>query len=204
MPIDSGRIEAAVVELLRAIGEDPARPGLERTPRRIADAYAELFAGIDEDPLVHLAESGDFADEHAAGELVLVRDIAFRSTCEHHLLPFTGVAHLAYVPGARIVGLGKLARVVETLSSRPQLQERLGEQIADTLEQGLDPRGVLVVLDAQHGCVTARGTRQAASTTVTVASRGALADPVTRAGVLALIGHGADADADPAAPAEVP
>ena len=193
MPIDSGRIEAAVVELLRAIGEDPARPGLARTPQRIAASYAELFAGIDEDPLTHLAASTDFADEHSAGELVLVRDIAFRSTCEHHLLPFTGVAHLAYVPNERIVGLGKLARVVETLSSRPQLQERLGEQIADTLEEGLAPRGVLVVLDAQHGCVTARGTRQASSTTVTVASRGVLAEPANRAGVLALIGRGADA-----------
>jgi GTP cyclohydrolase I len=193
VPIDSGRIEAAVVELLRAIGEDPARPGLTRTPQRIAASYAELFAGIDEDPLTHLAASTDFADEHSAGELVLVRDIAFRSTCEHHLLPFTGVAHLAYVPNERIVGLGKLARVVETLSSRPQLQERLGEQIADTLEEGLAPRGVLVVLDAQHGCVTARGTRQASSTTVTVASRGTLAEPANRAGVLALIGRGADA-----------
>lgn len=188
MPIDSERIEAAVVELLRAIGEDPARPGLEQTPQRIAASYAELFAGIDEDPLAHLAHSAEFADEDAPGELVLVRDIAFRSTCEHHLLPFTGVAHVAYAPGERIVGLGKLARVVETLSSRPQLQERLGEQIADTLEQGLAPRGVLVVLDARHGCVTARGTRQAASTTVTVASRGTLADPATRAGVLALVG----------------
>jgi GTP cyclohydrolase I len=195
VPIDSGRIEAAVVELLRAIGEDPARPGLARTPQRIAASYAELFAGIDEDPLTHLAASTDFADEHSAGELVLVRDIAFRSTCEHHLLPFTGVAHLAYVPNERIVGLGKLARVVETLSSRPQLQERLGEQIADTLEEGLAPRGVLVVLDAQHGCVTARGTRQASSTTVTVASRGTLAEPANRAGVLALIGRGADAAA---------
>jgi GTP cyclohydrolase I len=193
VPIDSGRIEAAVVELLRAIGEDPARPGLARTPQRIAASYAELFAGIDEDPLTHLAASTDFADEHSAGELVLVRDIAFRSTCEHHLLPFTGVAHLAYVPNERIVGLGKLARVVETLSSRPQLQERLGEQIADTLEEWLAPRGVLVVLDAQHGCVTARGTRQASSTTVTVASRGTLAEPANRAGVLALIGRGADA-----------
>jgi GTP cyclohydrolase I len=193
VPIDSGRIEAAVVELLRAIGEDPARPGLTRTPQRIAASYAELFAGIDEDPLTHLAASTDFADEHSAGELVLVRDIAFRSTCEHHLLPFTGVAHLAYVPNEHIVGLGKLARVVETLSSRPQLQERLGEQIADTLEEGLAPRGVLVVLDAQHGCVTARGTRQASSTTVTVASRGTLAEPANRGGVLALIGRGADA-----------
>ncbi|PZQ90373.1 MAG: GTP cyclohydrolase I FolE [Leifsonia xyli] len=188
MPIDSERIEAAVVELLRAIGENPDRAGLAETPQRIAASYAELFAGLDEDPLTHLAETAEFTGEDAPGELVLVRDIAFRSTCEHHLLPFTGVAHLAYAPGARLVGLGKLARVVETLSSRPQLQERLGEQIAETLAEGLAPRGVLVVLDARHGCVTARGTRQAESTTVTVASRGTLADPATQAGVLALVG----------------
>ena len=193
MAIDSRRIEAAVVELLRAIGEDPARPGLAQTPQRLAALYAELFAGLDEDPLAHLAESASFADEGSSGELVLVRDIAFRSTCEHHLLPFTGVAHLAYAPGERLVGLGKLARVVETLSSRPQLQERLGEQIADALEQGLAPRGVLVVLDARHGCVSARGTRQAESSTVTVASRGDFADPAARAGVLALVGGGAGA-----------
>ncbi len=191
MPIDSERIEAAVVELLRAIGEDPDRAGLAQTPARIAASYAELFAGLDEDPLDHLAESIDFTDADGSGELVLVRDIAFRSTCEHHLLPFTGVAHVAYAPGSRIVGLGKLARVVETVSSRPQLQERLGDEIADALERGLAPRGVLVVLDAQHGCVTTRGARQAHSSTVTVASRGTLADPAERAGVLALIGAGA-------------
>lgn len=191
MAIDQGRIEAAVVELLHAIGEDPARPGLASTPQRIASSYVELFAGLDEDPLQHLADAEEFTGDDAVGELVLVRDIAFRSTCEHHLLPFTGVAHVAYVPGARIVGLGKLARVVETLSSRPQLQERLGDQIADALEQGLAPRGVLVVLDARHGCVTARGTRQADSTTVTVASRGTLAEPAAQAGVLALVGGAA-------------
>ncbi len=191
MPIDSERIEAAVVELLRAIGEDPSRPGLAQTPARIAASYAELFAGLDEDPLDHLAVSSAFDGEDSSGELVIVRDIAFRSTCEHHLLPFTGVAHVAYAPGERIVGLGKLARVVETLSSRPQLQERLGDQIADAIERGLAPRGVLVVLDARHGCVTARGSRQAHSTTVTVASRGDLADAAERAGVLALIGAGA-------------
>lgn len=190
MAIDQGRIEAAVVELLHAIGEDPARPGLTSTPQRIAASYVELFAGLDEDPLAHLADAAEFTGADAVGELVLVRDIAFRSTCEHHLLPFTGVAHVAYAPGERIVGLGKLARVVETLSSRPQLQERLGDQIADTLERGLVPRGVLVVLDARHGCVTARGTRQAESTTVTVASRGTLAESAAQAGVLALLGGG--------------
>lgn len=189
MAIDSERIEAAVLELLRAIGENPDRPGLAQTPQRIATSYAELFAGLDENPLDHLADAVEFTGEaEGLSDLVLVRDIAFRSTCEHHLLPFLGVAHLAYVPGERIVGLGKLARVVETLSSRPQVQERLTEQIADALEQGLGPRGVLVVLDAKHGCVSARGTRQVDSTTVTVASRGTLAEPATQAGVLGLIG----------------
>jgi GTP cyclohydrolase I len=189
--IDSARIEAAVSELLAAIGEDPARPGLESTPRRIAEAYAEFFAGIGQDPLDHLSDATDLgAESGELGELVLLRDVDFRSVCEHHLLPFTGVAHLAYAPGERIVGLGRLPRVVETLSSRPQLQERLGEQIADALETGLAPRGVLVMLDARHGCVTARGTRQVSSTTVTVATRGTLSEPVAQAAVLATIAAG--------------
>ena len=191
MAIDSPRIERAVAELLAAIGEDPARAGLVSTPRRVAEAYAEFFAGIDEDPLDHVSDATDLAvGDGELGELVLLRDIDFRSICEHHLLPFTGVAHLAYVPGSRIVGLGRLPRVVETLSSRPQLQERLGEQIADTLETGLVPRGVLVMLDARHGCVTARGTRQVDSTTVTVASRGTLSEPDAQAAVLATIAAG--------------
>ncbi|MEO8261897.1 MAG: GTP cyclohydrolase I [Pseudolysinimonas sp.] len=188
MGIDSPRIEAAVAELLAAIGEDPARPALVDTPRRVAEAYAEFFSGIGEDPLQHLSDATDLdASKGELGELVLLRDIDFRSICEHHLLPFTGVAHLAYVPGERIVGLGRLPRVVETLSSRPQLQERLGEQIADAIDTGLAPRGVLVVLDARHGCVTARGTRQVDSTTVTVASRGTLSEPAAQAAVLATI-----------------
>jgi len=192
--IDSARIEAAVVELLAAIGEDPARPGLAATPRRVAESYAEFFAGIDEDPLDHLSDATDVgADAGELGELVLLRDVDFRSICEHHLLPFTGVAHLAYAPGARIVGLGHLPRVVETLSSRPQLQERLGEQIADAIDTGLAPRGVLVMLDARHGCVSARGTRQVDSTTVTVASRGTLSEPVAQAAVLATIAAGGSA-----------
>jgi GTP cyclohydrolase I len=191
--IDSPRIEAAVAELLAAIGEDPARPALVDTPRRVAEAYAEFFSGIGEDPLQHLSDAADIdASEGELGELVLLRDVDFRSICEHHLLPFIGVAHLAYVPGERIAGLGRLTRVVETLSSRPQLQERLGEQIADTLQQGLAPRGVLVVLDARHGCVTARGTRQVDSTTVTIASRGTLSDPAVQAGVLATIARGVE------------
>lgn len=188
MAIDSGRIEAAVAELLLAIGEDPTRPGLVTTPRRIAESYAEFFSGLDEDPVDHLRDAKEFTDEKALGELVLLRDIEFRSMCEHHLIPFVGVAHVAYIPRARIVGLGKLPRVVETLSSRPQLQERLTEEIADALVAGLDPLGALVVLDAKHGCVSARGTRQVDSSTVTLASRGTLTDPVARAGVLALIG----------------
>lgn len=202
MAFDSGRIEAAVAEILAAIGEDPQRTGLVSTPRRVAEAYADFFSGIGEDPLQHLSEAKELDGE--TGELVLLRDIDFRSICEHHLLPFLGRAHVAYLPGSRIVGLGKLPRVVETLAARPQLQERLTEEIADALETGLQPKGVLVVLDAVHGCVTARGARQAGSSTVTVASRGVLADPVQRAGVLALVGAsassgtGGDANAEAA------
>jgi GTP cyclohydrolase IA len=189
--IDSPRIEAAVAELLAAIGEDPARPALKDTPRRVAQSYAEFFAGIDQDPLEHLQDAMETAPDEL-GELVLLRDLSFRSMCEHHLLPFFGVAHIAYSPGARIVGLGHLARVLETLSSRPQLQERLGEQIADALDQGLAPRGVLVVLDTHQDCVSARGTRQVESTTVTVAARGTLSEPAAQAAVLATIGRGVD------------
>jgi len=189
MAIDTGRIEAAVAEILSAIGEDPARAGLESTPQRVAEAYREFFAGLAVDPLDHLAETVKLAADEL-GELVLLRDIEFRSICEHHLLPFVGRAHVAYVPGSRVVGLGRLPRVVDTLASRPQLQERLTEEIADALQQGLDPRGVLVVIDAVHGCVSARGVRQAKSSTVTMASRGTLSDPVERAEIMALIGGG--------------
>jgi len=188
-PIDTGRVEAAVAEILAAIGEDPSRPGLATTPARVAESYADFFSGLDVDPLSHLSSAVDLdlaPDE--LGELVLLRDIDFRSMCEHHLLPFTGVAHVAYVPARRIVGLGKIPRVVETLASRPQLQERLTEEIAQALEDGLAPRGVLVVLDASHSCVTARGVRQTKSTTVTLATRGTLSDPIERSGVLALLG----------------
>lgn len=194
MAIDSPRIEAAVAELLAAIGEDPARAGLQATPRRVAEAYAEFFAGIGEDPLEPLRDATDLeAGDGELGELVLLRDVAFRSICEHHLLPFVGVAHLAYAPASRIVGLGRLPRVLEVLSSRPQLQERLGEEVAEAIQTGLSPRGALVVLDARHGCVTARGTRQVDSSTVTVASRGTLSDPAAQAAVLATIGRGVEA-----------
>lgn len=187
--MDTERIERAVTELLLAIGEDPARPGLDRTPARVAEAYQEFFAGLGEDPLTHLADAVAVGDG-GPGEAIVLRDIAFRSICEHHLLPFLGVAHIAYLPNERIVGLGRLPRVVDTLASRPQIQERLTEEIADALEQGLHARGVLVVLDAVHGCVVSRGTRQTASSTVTLASRGALSDPVQRAEIIALIGRG--------------
>lgn len=194
MSIDTSRIEAAVGELLAAIGEDPARAGLLGTPARVAEAYAEFFAGVGADPLAPLADAAEFAPgDEALGDLVVLRDVAFRSMCEHHLLPFHGTAHLAYAPGERLVGLGRLPRVVEIIAARPQLQERLTEQIADALETGLAPAGVLVVVDAVHGCVTDRGPRQTGTSTVTVASRGRLSDPVQRAEVMALIGSGGPA-----------
>ncbi|EPR75165.1 GTP cyclohydrolase I type 1 [Leifsonia rubra CMS 76R] len=189
MSIDVARIEAAVAEMLSAVGEDPARAGLTATPRRVAEAYSEFFAGNELNALDHLSDSIEFtAKADQTGELVLVRDIEFRSMCEHHLLPFLGVAHVAYVPDERIIGLGNIARVVETISARAQLQERLTEEITDAINDGLSPRGVLVVIDAVHGCVSTRGPRQTASSTVTLASRGILGDPLERAEVMALIG----------------
>lgn len=187
--IDRPRIEAAVAEILAAIGEDPARPGLQATPSRVADAYAEFFAGLGRDAADDLGESFPL-DEGSSAETVLLRDIAFRSVCEHHLLPFLGVAHVAYLPGESVVGLGRIPRVIETLAARPQLQERLTDQIADTIEKAAHARGVLVVLDASHTCVTTRGARQTESTTVTVAARGAYAEPAARAELIALIGRG--------------
>jgi GTP cyclohydrolase I len=184
--VDIARVEAAVSEILSAIGEDPARPGIAQTPQRVAEAYTEFLAGIGVDPVPLLR--GIPSD--GEGELVIVRDLAFRSICEHHLLPFTGLAHLAYAPRDRITGLGDLARVLEVVAARPQLQERLGEQVADAIETALEPVGVLVVLDAVHGCVTARGPRQVASSTLTVAARGSLADPAGRTEAIALISRG--------------
>jgi GTP cyclohydrolase IA len=194
-PIDTARVEAAVAEILAAIGEDSARPGLLATPTRVAEAYSEFFSGLGVDPQTHLADTIELdLPEGESGELVLLRDIEFRSVCEHHLLPFLGRAHVAYTPNKRVVGLGHIPKVVETLASRPQLQERLTEEIADALREGLDARGVLVVLDASHGCVTSRGARQAKSTTVTMATRGILSDPVERAEIVALIGAGGAAN----------
>jgi GTP cyclohydrolase I len=189
MAIDTGRIEAAVAEILAAIGEDVTRPGLAATPHRVAQAYTEFFAGLGVDPLSHLAETVDL-EPGELGEVVIVRDIEFRSVCEHHLLPFIGRAHIAYVPGRTVVGLGHLPRLVETLAARPQLQERLTEEIADAIDTGLQPLGVLVVLDAVHQCVTTRGPRQSSSSTVTLASRGTLGETGSRAEIISLIGGG--------------
>lgn len=184
--VDTERIAAAVSEILAAIGEDPGRPGVADTPRRVAAAHVEYFSGIGVDPQSHLSDL--LPADDATGDLVLVRDIEFRSTCEHHLIPFIGVAHIAYAPRESIVGLGRLPLVVDTLASRPQLQERLTEEIADALQTGLDPRGVFVLIDATQFCVSARGTRQAHSTMVTMAARGTLADPAGRAELMTLIG----------------
>jgi len=189
--VDRERVAALVRELLEAIGEDPERPGLKQTPERVADAYAEFFAGVGADasaPLAHTISvtRGPAPDTLPSGA-VMLRDILFRSVCEHHLLPFRGHAHIAYLPGERVVGLGALPKVVEILSSRPQVQERLGEQIADAIAGSLDTRGVLVVLDAAHECVTMRGGRQTDASTVTIAARGELAEPAARAELIALL-----------------
>ncbi|MEY2698753.1 MAG: hypothetical protein RL720_709 [Actinomycetota bacterium] len=185
MAIDRARIEAAVVELLHAIGEDPTKASFSSTPERVAEAYSEFFAGVGQDPLEHLRESVPIDQ---LSDAVVVTDITVRSMCEHHLLPFLGVAHVAYLPGDRVVGLGKLPRVVNTLAARPQMQESLTEQIADALVHGLDPRGVLVVVEARHQCVAARGVEQTHSRTVTIASRGELTEPAARAEIMTLIG----------------
>ena len=185
--VDRDRAVRAVRELLFAVGEDPDREELASTPARVADAYAEFFSGVGVDPISILADAVPVGED--TGELVFVRDIALRSVCEHHLLPFRGRAHVAYRPGAKVVGLGALPRVVEVLAARPQMQERLGEQIAEAIVQGLSPEGVLVVLEASHGCVADRGVKQADATVVTIASRGSLSQPLLRAEVLALIGR---------------
>jgi GTP cyclohydrolase I len=189
--VDRERVAALVRELLEAIGEDPERPGLRLTPTRVADAYAEFFSGVGEDAAAPLAHTisvtrGPAPDTLPSGA-VMLRDIRFRSVCEHHLLPFRGRAHIAYLPGEQVVGLGALPKVVEILSSRPQVQERLGEQIADAIAGSLDARGVLVVLDATHECVTMRGGRQSDSSTVTIAARGELSEPIARAELIALL-----------------
>ena len=191
MAVDRDRVAAAVRDILVAIGEDPDRPGLAGTPRRVADACAEFFAGVGVDATAPLARTISVARGPAPETLpsgaVVLRGIRFRSMCEHHLLPFAGRAHVAYLPGEQVVGLGALPQVVEVLAARPQVQERLGEQIADAIAGSLDARGVLVVLDATHECVTMRGGRQPDATTVTIAARGELAEPAARAEIIALV-----------------
>lgn len=184
--VDRDRVAQAVRELLIAIGENPDSAELASTPNRVAEAYTEFFSGVGVDPVALLADAVPVGDD--TGELVLVRDITLRSMCEHHLLPFRGKAHIAYRPGEKVVGLGALPRVVETLAARPQMQERLGEQIADAMVAGLAPEGVLVVLEASHGCVADRGVKQVDATAVTIAARGTLSQPGMRAEILALIG----------------
>lgn len=193
--LDRARIEAAVRELLLAVGDDPDRPELERTPARVADSYAEFFAGIGVDATAIARGGAVHSEDGERGQLVVVREVRFRSMCEHHLLPFIGVAHLAYAPGEQLIGLGTLSRVLDAVASRPQLQERLGEQVAAAVTEGLDAAGVLVVLDARHQCVTARGERQSGSSTVTVAATGSLAEAAGRAEAIALIGAGVGAAA---------
>lgn len=166
--VDLPRIERAVREILAAVGEDPDREGLLETPRRVARMYAELFRGLHDDPREHLQKF--FTEKY--DEMVLVRDISFNSMCEHHLLPFSGRAHIGYVPDGRVVGLSKLARVVEVVSQRPQVQERMTEQIANLLIEELNVKGVAVVLEATHSCMTIRGIRKPGSICVTSAMKG--------------------------------
>ena len=183
-PVDQPRIALAVREILEAIGEDPERSSLLETPERVARMYAELFAGLQSDPARHLQK----CFEEQFDELVLVREISFNSLCEHHLLPFMGVAHVGYLPNGRIAGLSKLARVVEEVSHRPQVQERMTEQVADLLDTELDAKGVVVVLEATHTCMTIRGVRKPGSLTVTSAVRGLFkTNQSSRAEVMSLI-----------------
>ena len=183
--IDFERAEAAVRELLIAVGEDPDRDGLVETPRRVARAYGEFFAGLTLDAGEVLSKTFEIDHE----EMILVRDIEVYSTCEHHLVPFHGVAHVGYIPAkdGRVTGLSKMARLVEMYARRPQVQERLTSQIADAMVDLLKPRGVLVVVECEHLCMSMRGVRKPGARTVTSAVRGSLLQPATRAEVLALI-----------------
>ncbi|MBJ45054.1 MAG: GTP cyclohydrolase I FolE [Planctomycetaceae bacterium] len=167
-PIDQPRIARAVREILAAVGEDPDRDGLRETPDRVARMYAEMFQGLHQEPKQHLQKF--FIEPY--DEVVLVRDISFCSMCEHHLLPFTGTAHIGYLPNGKVIGLSKLARVVEVVSRRPQVQERMTEQIANLLEEELGTKGVAVVVEATHSCMTIRGVRKPGSVCVTSAMKG--------------------------------
>lgn len=182
--VDYARIERAVREILAAVGEDPDREGLRETPARVARMYAELFCGLHEDPRRHLKK---FFTERC-DEVVLVRDISFNSMCEHHMLPFLGKAHVAYLPGDRVIGLSKLARVVESVARRPQVQERMTEEIARLLVEELHAKGVAVVIEAEHTCMTIRGIRKPGAVCVTSAMKGVFrTGSSTRAELMTLI-----------------
>ncbi|MBQ9276164.1 MAG: GTP cyclohydrolase I FolE [Clostridia bacterium] len=180
--VDKERIERAVAEILQAIGEDPNREGLRETPARVARMYEELTAGYEDNASKHLAKT--FAEQ--GGELVLEKEISFSSTCEHHLMPFFGKVHIAYIPNGKVVGLSKLARVVEVYARRLQLQERMNAEIANAIFKELSPKGVFVVVEAEHTCMTARGIKKVGSKTVTMAKRGEFSDELKNQ-VLALI-----------------
>jgi len=167
--VNKEKIETAVKLLLEGIGEDPNREGLVETPARIAKMYGEIYGGMEEDAKVHLAKQFVVEDN----EMVVEKDITFYSTCEHHLLPFYGKVHIAYIPNGKVVGLSKLARTVETFARRPQIQERLTAQIAEALMENLNPKGVTVMVEAEHMCMTMRGVKKPGSQTVTTVTRGA-------------------------------
>ncbi|AUZ86349.1 GTP cyclohydrolase I FolE [Arthrobacter sp. TmT3-37] len=184
-PVDQVRIQRAVREILAAIGEDPDRDGLLETPKRVAKAYAEMFAGLHQDASEVLSTSFDLNHQ----ELVLVKDIPFYSTCEHHLVPFHGTAHLGYIPSeeGRVTGLSKLARLVEVYARRPQVQERLTTQIVDAMMEHLKPKGAIVVIECEHMCMSMRGVRKPGAKTVTSAVRGQIRETATRAEAMSLI-----------------
>ena len=182
---DAPRVEAAVRELLFGVGEDPDREGLRDTPARVARAFAETFAGLRQGPEDVLTTTFDLGHD----EMILVKNIELYSTCEHHLVPFHGVAHVGYIPGedGRITGLSKLARLVDVFAKRPQVQERLTSQVADALVEHLRPRGVIVVIECEHLCMSMRGVHKPGSRTLTSAVRGQMRDPATRAEAMALV-----------------
>jgi GTP cyclohydrolase IA len=181
--VDINRIKNAVTELLTAIGEDPNRLELQATPEKFAEAYQEFFKGVGVDPLVILGDA--FPAEQ--NDVVILKDIELVSICEHHLLPFTGIAHIAYLPKDKVVGLGRLPKLVEVLAARPQLQENLTAQIAQAIETGLGAAGVIVVIEARHHCVASRGARQPEANTVTMKALGTYSEPIARAEIMALI-----------------
>jgi len=185
--VDQPRIAKAIREVLHAVGEDPDREGLQQTPDRVARAYTELFAGLREDPKQHLATV--FTADY--DEVVLLRDIPFASMCEHHLLPFTGRAHVAYLPKGKVVGLSKLARLVEGYARRPQIQEQMTTQVCEALMEALEPKGAAVVIEAVHSCMTVRGVKKTGATMITSSLRGLCrSDARTRGEIMSLIRPG--------------